>query len=512
MPMMKTIDKAEGFVSLLKGQAAMRGEAVFGRFEGAELSFANIDRASNAFAAELRRRGLARGARVAVMLRNSPAAIAVIFGLAKAGAVWVPINVRQQGDGLRYVLDHSEPALLVVEADLADIARRSGTRDSDLLVSGEHRTLNDFLASGARFDEPPPEPHETFAIMYTSGTTGPPKGVMVTHAMLRFAAEAVRLVSGATDGDIFFVWEPFFHIGGAQILLLPLLLDVKLAMVKAFSASRFWTQVRAERATHIHYLGGVLQALMKQPASELDRNHGVRIAWGGGCPVETWRPFAERFGVAMRECYGMTETSSIATFNDGGLVGSVGCPAPWFDVAVVDDDAKPARTGETGTIAVREHIKGALFTGYFKAPHLRETLFRDGWFLTGDLGAFDDAGNLFFKGRATDSVRVKGENVSAWEVESVAGRHEAVEACAIIGVAADVGEQDIKLFVKPKPGRRIDPRELSQWLAQRLAPYQNPRYIAIVTDFERTPSERIMKHRLSKALDDCWDRLASAPA
>jgi crotonobetaine/carnitine-CoA ligase len=190
----------------------------------------------------------------------------------------------------------------------------------------------------------------------------------------------------------------------------------------------------------------------------------------------------------------------------------VGRAAPWFDVAVVGESAVPVAPNVIGTIAVRERIPGALFAGYFKADHLREKLFANSYFLTGDLGVMDESGNLFFKGRATDSVRHKGENVSAWEVESVAERHEAVEACAVIGVAADIGEQDIKLFVKPKPGRRIEPRELSHWLAQRLAPYQNPRYIAVVSDFERTPSERIMKHKLSKAVDDCWDRLADAIA
>ncbi|MGH7125064.1 MAG: AMP-binding enzyme, partial [Stellaceae bacterium] len=134
-------------------------------------------------------------------------------------------------------------------------------------------------------------------------------------------------------------------------------------------------------------------------------------------------------------------------------------------------------------------------------------LFRDGWFLTGDIGAFDAAGNLFFKGRATDSVRVKGENVSAWEVERVTATHPAVEDCAMIGVAAEIGEQDIKLFVQLLSGERVEPSTLSAWLGTRLAPYQNPRYIAVVAGFERTPSQRIMKHKLSRGLDDCWDRL-----
>ncbi len=132
----------------------------------------------------------------------------------------------------------------------------------------------------------------------------------------------------------------------------------------------------------------------------------------------------------------------------------------------------------------------------------------DGALHTGDLGAFDAAGNLIFLGRLTDSVRCRGENVSAWEVERVAATHSAIADCAMIGVAATVGEQDIKLFVQPKPGASLDPAELSGWLAERLAPFQNPRYIALVDDFERTPSQRIVKQGLSRATDDAWDRLS----
>ena len=151
-------------------------------------------------------------------------------------------------------------------------------------------------------------------------------------------------------------------------------------------------------------------------------------------------------------------------------------------------------------------LPGAITRGYFNCSDATARALRSGALHTGDIGSFDAKGNLYFHGRMTDNVRVKGENVSAFEVEHVAAKHPAVEDCALIGVSAEVGEQDIKLFVKLRPNAAIQPAELSQWLAARLAPYQNPRYIVVVDDFDRTPSERCMKHMLSPRTDDAWDR------
>ena len=153
-------------------------------------------------------------------------------------------------------------------------------------------------------------------------------------------------------------------------------------------------------------------------------------------------------------------------------------------------------------------LPGAIFPGYFNNPEATAKALRNDSLYTGDYGSFDADGTMFFHGRMTDSVRCRGENVSAWEVEHVAVDHPDIEDCAMVGVVSDVGEQDIKLFVKLKPGHRLEEAALSGWLAERLAPYQNPRYLAVVADFERTASQRIMKHKLSKALDDCWDRFA----
>ncbi len=499
--------------SLLRQHAETNPDGIFARFNGEPITFATLDSQSSALAAWARSRGLQSGEHVAVMMRNSVQTLAVVFGLAKAGLVWVPLNAQQRGQGLQYIINHSKPALVIADADLLEtIAECEANQPREgFLVHGDvegHPHLTDVLSAGTPFTEPAPGLDAPFAIMYTSGTTGQPKGVIVSNRMIRLAGEGVSLVAASRSGDVMFVWEPLYHIGGAQLLGLPMTHGVVLAMVDRFSASRFWGQVREYGATHIHYLGGILQILLKQPESPLDRDHAVRIAWGGGCPGDIWEAFQNRFGVQIRECYGMTEASSITTFNGKGIVGSVGNPVPWFTVELLDPEGKPMPQGERGEIVVRTSLPGAIFPGYFDNPAATEKALRNGALYTGDLGTYDPNGNLTFHGRMTDSVRCRGENVSAWEVERVASDHPSVEDCAMIGVAADIGEQDIKLFVKLKAGTSLQPSELSGWLSTRLASYQNPRYIAVIDDFERTPSQRIMKHKLSKRLDDCWDRLA----
>ena len=503
-------DTDAGFVGLFDSHVRATPERAFARIGPKTLSFATLDRTSRALGAWLRDNGVGPGDRVALMLRNGETALSLMLALARIGGVWVPINPQAVGDNLAYVLGHAEPRLIIAESDLLPALSACGEVPARAMAAKDaRREAASAQASKAPIVVAPAD--APFAIMYTSGTTGRPKGVIVSHRMLRLSGEAVALVADPSPGDVLYLWEPLFHIGGAQMLVLPLIRAVTLAIAEGFRARSFWADVQTAGASHIHFLGGILQILLKQPPGPLDRSHGARMAWGGGCPIDVWDAFQDRFGVRIRECYGMTECSSVTTANIDGPIGSVGKPMPWFEVAILDAAGDPVGPGARGEMVVTECLSGALTRGYFKDGAATDRALRGGAFRTGDLASRDLDGNVYFHGRMGDSVRVRGENVTAMEVESVVRTHPAVEDCAMIGVAAEVGEAEIKLFVTVRPGARLEPQQLSAWLADRLARYQRPRYIAVLEAFERTPSARIMKHTLSRRTDDCWDVAAAKP-
>lgn len=502
----------ESFLHSFQERAKTGGERIFASFDGRDLTFAELDRQSDAIAARLVADGVRPGDRVAVMLRNSLAAVAVIYGIAKARAAWVPLNVHLVGSGLAHVLNTSRPVALIAAQDGESAIRQCGYAmgETRLYVEREDAAacdLTQMLAGEGQPNERLPDADDVFSVMFTSGTTGPSKGVPVTYAMMLWAARGVSHAASVKDGDVFFLWEPFYHIGGAQVLLIPLLHDVRLAMVPGLSVSRFWQQVNEAGATHLHYLGGLFQMLLKQPPSRLETTHRVSIAWGGGLPARLWEVVQRRFGLTLRECYGMTEASSMSSCNLSGVTGSVGRALPWVGIEIVGDDGGPAAPNVPGEIVLTERAPGVLFSGYLDNP---TASLRDGRFHTGDQGLLDADGNLFFLGRLADSIRCRGENVSAWEIEQVVAGHPDVEECAAIGVPAEIGEYEIKLFVKPAPDGNFVPEELADWLTGRLAKFQIPRYLEAIADFEKTPSKRIIKSKLSQSVARSWDRFAAA--
>lgn len=511
-----TTDQAEALAlgrsaaARLAEQAAADPRRLYAVEEGRATTLADFDELVDAVAATLAESAVDDRTRVAIALPTTVLHAAVIFAVLRRGALWVPLNTQLKGAPLEHLLTDSGATHLVgeLESDIVaavdDVGRsRQGQeigRNGEISDPAGTQVRIWRIDGGQALPDPVPD---TSVLMYTSGTTGPPKGVRVSESMLRASAIGAINVTDVRPGDVLYVWEPLFHIGGAQTLLMPLYSESHLALTPRFSASRFWEDVCRVGATHVHYLGGILQILLQLPQSDAERRHGVRVAWGAGATPAVWDACERRFGFALHECYGMTETSSIVTVNRGERGGGVGAPLPWFEVRI--DGQPEQQSGEVGEILVRPRVRGLVTPGYLGNEAATRKAHDGEWFRTGDHGQWDASGRVHFQGRASDSVRVRGENVSAWQVEDVFAQHPDVDRCAVVGVTADVGEQEMLLLLTAADGRSADPEAVRAWGADQLARFQVPRYVKVIEAMPLTPSQRVAKHRLPTDLADAID-------
>ncbi|KAA9394634.1 ATP-dependent acyl-CoA ligase [Kocuria coralli] len=499
------------------------------------VSVGELNRRVDDAVTQLRGRGAEASSRIAIALPTEAEQVVLIFAVLRLGALWIPLNPQLIGEPLRHQLRDSGATAVVTEASGSLAEQLGADAVAGPALPGELGEVPVvFSLTGeddARGDDSPRvqpagDRKDACLLMYTSGTTGPPKGALVSETMLRAAVLGAIEVTTPRPGDVFYVWEPLFHIGGAQVVFLPLFRQVTLALAPKFSASRFWQDVADFGVTHIHYLGGVLQILLQLPVTAEELDNRVRIAWGAGATPEVRAACHERYDFALHECYGMTETSSIVTVNRNEVDGGVGRPLPWVEIATdpAESGASPGSSGSSGgassagdgaendsvngEVRVRGRVPGLLTAGYLGNPDASEKA-RDGeWFRTGDLGYLDRQGRLHFAGRGSDSIRVRGENVSAWQIESVFGLHPDVDRCAVVGVEAQVGEQEMLLVLTAAEGRQLDPRAILAWGESRLARFQVPRYARVVDEMPLTPSQRIAKHRLPRDLGAAVSRTA----
>ena len=503
---MPYISDTKTTLGLLQDRARLFEDRIFASYENQQLTVGQLRDLAEQTSSRLSECGVVAGDRVAVMLDNHLDNLILFFALLWVRAVHVPVNTRLRHDSLSYLIRHSEPKMVIAEQRYMEHLLSVDDPDQNYIYV-EHREKRSFLwpnlTQSAQHNAQKTKPvagsvRDVLFIMYTSGTTGPPKGVMVTDKMLRTAAFGCGKASDARFGDVFLVWEPLYHIGALQLVPVALEVGVELAIVGRFSATRFWDQVRELQATQIHFLGGILQMLLRQEVSTKDTSHTCRIAWGGGAPSKIADEFQRRFNVEVRENYGMTEASSLTSINEEGHIGSVGKPAPYFDVRIVDTEGVDKDIDQKGEIVVKELEKGLLTPGYFRNEEATSSTIRKGWLFTGDLGYFDQSGNLYYAGRVKDSIRRRGENISAWAIERVVEQLRFVEQAAAIGVPDELGDEAIKVFVKLAQAVQVESPVVSvhHWCLERLPDFQVPSYVVIIDEFPMTGTERIRKELL----------------
>lgn len=503
---------------LLRDRARAAGSREALRFEGTSLTLAGLDAAASRWANALADLGVRRGERVAICLPNGLDAPAAWLGIATLGGVVVPVNYGYRDTDLRFVLADSGAAAVITSPERVPDVMRAGTGCRDLRTVGVlglrappgAEPLADRLAAASSVrDVAPLAQHELVTLQYTSGTTGFPKGCMLSHGYWLMLARSALDYGRFTAADVILSAAPFWYLDAMWNLTLGLMAGAPLVLLPRFSASTFWRTVRDNGVTFVYCLGTMPVLLLRQPRDpEVERGHRVRFVLCSGIVPQLHAAFEERWGCPWREAYGTTETGPglMVPLDDIASVGSgaMGRVVEQREARVVDPE-----TGELspeGTVGELQLLGPSMMMGYWGHPEATDRYLRDGWAHTGDLVIRDGQGYYRLVGRLKDMIRRGGENVSAVEVESVLVEHPAIHAAACVAVPDEIRGEEIKAYIQLAPGLEsadAEPATISAWVAARLAAFKVPRYIEYVASFPLTPSERIAKHLLKPGRT--WD-------
>jgi acyl-CoA synthetase (AMP-forming)/AMP-acid ligase II len=496
--------------TLLDRSVARWGSRPFLVDADGEVSYEEFSARVEGLTGALRDLEISAGDAVVTVLQNEPEMLVLWFALARLGAVMLPINPALPAAKCEGVVRACQPRAVVGSA--LEIERYGE------LVEGLRITVGDEVPPGAvRFDDlslpsdtpfaDRSEPWDPCVALQTSGTTGDCKGALLSQfSFTRPALEFCRWME-VTEEDRFLACLPLFHLAGQAFAVSAVAGGASLVLVDRFSASRFWGDVRSTGATLVRHLGEMLAVLCaRRPAAD-DRDHSLRAVYGGGARKEVEEEFARRFGVAVVEGYGLTETNTVLR-NElrSRRPGSIGREVPYCRVRVVDELGRPTAPGRTGELQVERNP--VMMLGYVGGGG--EDSFDGNWFRTGDLGYRDADGWYYFVGRSKQIIRRRGENIFPAQIEEVIRRHPAVAEVAAIGVADRYGGEDIKVLVVPVEGYTIVLASLAEWCKDHLAEFQIPRYWHLCTELPRTETNKIHWHRLDEFRSgvDSFDREA----
>ena len=421
-------------------------------------TYREFDREVNRTAHLLGRLGVRRGDTLTLLLANCLEFLALWFGAAKLGAVIVPVNTASSASELEYLVVHSESRLIFTQADRLHLAHQVRTRCArveDVLVCGAGARSPSVDFSGLLADcpetppkAPAPAPTDDAAILYTSGTTARPKGVLVTHANYLCAGETVARAVRLTPKDRHLCVLPLFH-GNAQYYstMSALVAGASVALTARFSASRYFDQAIAHRCTVSSLFAAPIRMLLAQPPRpEHARNDLRAVIFAQSVTPAQLDEWEERFHAPLMQLWGMTETMGppiINPFDAERRNMSMGLPAPAYTSRLVDESGRPVARGEIGQIVVQGEPGLSLMKGYYKNPEATAETLRDGWLWSGDNARQDEDGYFHFVDRAKDMIKRAGENVAASEVEAVIREHPAVFDCAVIGVPDEMRDEAI---------------------------------------------------------------------
>ncbi|MBX3665850.1 MAG: AMP-binding protein [Burkholderiales bacterium] len=483
-------------------------------FQGRSWSWGEFAQKAEAAARVLAARGIRKGDRVGVMARNCDGHVVMLFALARLGAIMVPVNPEFGVEEAKYVLHHAEVSAVAATRDTLEVARKAaaGLKTPAWFLSldaaAADAPLLDDLPKNAAATELPRDidGEATCLIVYTSGTTGFPKGAMHSQRSFVTGGEAFVQRVHLQDDDRVMIVLPLFHINAMFYSVAgTLAAGASMVIVPKFSASTFWQTAVETGATEVNIIEAIGSILRARPRSEFRPAHRIAKVYGVRASMDA--AFRDEFGIAHRiGGYGMTEIPGVTcnpfdVENEGpqklGSMGPVGRhpdpSRPWAQCRVVDDEGRDLPDGEPGELWVKTPI---IMQGYFRDPEQTANAFHDGWFKTGDLVKRDSDGYYYFISRKRDIIRRRGENIAAAELDRVVGEHPAVAEAGTIAVPSDLGEDEIFVVCAVKPGAQVTAQEIADWCRARLAPQKVPRFVAFVDELPHTPTHKIAKAQL----------------
>ena len=472
-----------------------------------QLTFSQLQQHCRRVAALLAAQGLAPGSTVALVMPNGLGTLQLLLGAMHAGYAVNPVNLLSQPAQMRYVLAHCDASLVLAATDWADKVRALGVIGADgrplTVLTLDPDNLDDPLLPATGIDTPPPAPTSLALLMYTSGTTGQPKGVMLSQANLAANARAIAQEHQLGPPDRVLGVLPLYHINAfAVTMLAPLASGGSVAMAPKFSAARFWDQALQHRCSWINAVPTIIAILLDSAQPDLAALRAIRFcrSASSALPPEHLRGFEARFGIGVIETMGLTETVAPSFSNplDPGQrkLGSVG-RASGGQARIIDAQMQPVPDGQTGELAIRgPHVMQA----YYKNPEATAQAFTpDGWLRTGDLGHRDAEGFFFVTGRIKELIIKGGENIAPREIDEVLLQHPAVLEAAAVGMPDRLYGQDILACVVLRAGMAVDEAGLRAFCEQHLGRYKTPKLIRFVAALPRGPSGKVQRLKL---LDD----------
>jgi long-chain acyl-CoA synthetase len=494
---------SENLARILTETAAKHGDRTAFKLDDIELSYSMLDEASTRVAALLKAKGIEPGDRVGLMLPNVPYFPAVYYGILRAGAVVVPMNVLLKEREVSFYLGDSGAKLLFAWHAFAEAAE-AGAADAGaeciLVKPGEFEQLLVAQEPDRELSERAAD--ETAVILYTSGTTGQPKGAELTHENLYRNCSMTSVTLGEfSHEDVLLGALPLFHSFGQTCTMnSAVAIGATVTMIPRFDPEKALEILGRDRVTVFQGVPTMYNAMLHANGADSADASTLRLCMSGGAaiPVELIRGFEEKFGCAILEGYGLSETSPVASFNHPDRErkpGSIGTPIQGVEMQAWDDEGNEVPQGEVGEIVIRGHN---VMKGYWQRPEATEqAVDKDGWFRTGDMATVDEDGYFFIVDRKKDMIIRGGYNVYPREVEEVLYEHPAVQEAAVVGVPDESLGEEVAAVVVLKQGESLDAQELKAFVKEQVAAYKYPRKIWFADELPKGPTGKILKREIA---------------